>query len=126
MSMLFDQEGILELLQGLTDLELDSLDFGVIGFDSGGAVCRYNAYESSHSRVSPDQARGSQLFTELAQCMNNYMVAQQFEAAGAAGKSLDVLMDYVFSWRMRPTQVRLRLLYEESSPTRYILVRYEG
>ena len=42
----FDSPGLVERLDILTDAELDELDFGVIGFDAGGVVRRYNTFES--------------------------------------------------------------------------------
>jgi photoactive yellow protein len=66
---------------------------------------------------------GHPLFTMVAPCMNNFMVAQRFEDALASGTALDATMDYVFTLRMRPVKVTLRLLSDPSNALRYVIVR---
>lgn len=105
-----------------TDSELDALDFGVIGIDAKGIVRRYNSVESTAAGLSPQRVLGSALFTVVAPCMNNFMVAQRFEDALATGTSLDATIGYVLTLRMRPVKVKLRLLASPGSATRYVLV----
>ena len=62
------------------------------------------------------------LFTIVAPCMNNYLVAQRFEDAAAAGTSLDATIDYVLTLRMRPLKVSLRLLGLPGQALRYVMV----
>lgn len=110
-------------LDRATDEELDALDFGVIGIDGNGLVQRYNSFESKAAGLSPQRVLGNALFTVVAPCMNNFMVAQRFEDALDAGASLDVTIDYVLTFRMRPVKVQLRLLASPEQATRYVLVR---
>jgi photoactive yellow protein len=124
MPISFEQIDVLSSIEELDDTALDKLDFGVIGFSSDFIVCRYNAYESQLSGIKPDKAIGVSLFTELAQCMNNFMVAVRFEDAMSECSSLDTTIDYMFSWRMRPTKVQLRLLYSPDYSVRYVLVKH--
>ena len=42
----FTAPGLHALLDQLNADQLDQLDFGVIGFDAGSNVCRYNRHES--------------------------------------------------------------------------------
>ena len=65
---------------------------------------------------------GLPLFSVVAQCMNNYLVAQRFDDAVASGQALDVSLDFVFTLRMKPTPVRLRLLSSPSHPTQYLAI----
>ena len=109
-------------LDRCTDAELDALDFGVIGFDAEGRVRRYNRFESHAAGLSPQRVLGFPLFSVVAPCMNNYLVAQRFEDAQAAGQALDATIDYVLTLRMRPVKVRLRLLAAPAATTRYVLV----
>ena len=106
--------------------ELDELDFGVIGFDVSGMVRQYNTHESTLAGLSPERVLGHPLFTIVAPCMNNYMVAQRFEDAHQSGTSLDDTIDYVLTLRMRPVKVKLRLLSQPDSPMRYLLVKRPG
>ena len=121
-TLAFTDTGLLDQLTRATDGELDELEFGVIGFDADGLVRRYNAFESRLAGLSPPRVLGHPLFTMVAPCMNNYMVAQRFDDARGAGTSLDVTLDYVFTLRMRPTKVMLRLLSDPSSALRYVTV----
>ncbi|RYH14512.1 MAG: phosphonate transporter, partial [Alphaproteobacteria bacterium] len=98
-------------------------DFGVIGFDAGTAVRRYNAFESKAAGLSPQRVLGHALFAVVAPCMNNYLVAQRFEDAAADGSELDATIDYVLTLRMRPVKVRLRLLAAPGAAYRYVLVQ---
>lgn len=102
---------------------LDELEFGVIGFDAGTLVKVYNAYESRAAALAPSRVLDQPLFTMVAPCMNNFMVAHRFENACASGDMLDVTIDYVLTLRMRPTKVRLRLIATPMSPLRYVLVQ---
>jgi photoactive yellow protein len=75
----FDTLDILRIVDELSDDELDALEFGVIGIDKDGVVRRYNHFESKLAGLSRDRVIGSALFTVVAPCMNNFMVAQRFE-----------------------------------------------
>ena len=119
----FDESGLLNHLSALLDNELDQLDFGVIGFDAKGVVCLYNAFESEAAGLSPSRVMGQALFTVVAPCMNNYLVAQRFEDAATAEGVLDATIDYVLTLRMRPVKVRLRLLAAPGATYRYVLVQ---
>ena len=119
----FDQPDLAARLGELSDADLDDLDFGVIGIDADGVVRRYNACESKLAGLSPQRVLGHALFTTVAPCMNNFMVAQRFDDAQANGTSLDATIDYVLTLRMRPVKVKLRLLAEPGDALRHVLVR---
>ena len=119
----FNGPDLLGRLEALSDAELDELDFGVIGFDAGTAVRRYNAFESKAAGLSPARVLGHALFAVVAPCMNNYLVAQRFEDAAADGGELDATIDYVLTLRMRPVKVKLRLLAAPGAAHRYVLVQ---
>ncbi len=119
----FAGDALLKDLDRLSDEELDSLDFGVIGIDVVGAVHRYNAFESKAAGLSSARVLGQPLFTVVAPCMNNFMVAQRFDEARETASPLDATVDYVLTLRMRPVKVKLRLLAAPDSPNRYVLVQ---
>jgi len=118
----FQNTDIAEEIGVLSPGELDELDFGVIGFDRETLVRLYNAFESKAAGLSPDRVLGLPLFTVVAPCMNNFMVAHRFEEAAAAGSPLDETIDYVLTLRMRPVKVRLRLVAAPRMAMRYVLV----
>lgn len=118
----FDDPDLMALVDGATDEALDSMPFGVIGFDSQGHVRRYNRYEARAARFEQDDVFGQHVFIELAPCMNNYLVAGRFEEVSQGAGPLDTVLPYVLTFRMRPTKVRLRLLDSGEGGMRYILV----
>lgn len=122
-SLAFDQPDLATLLAELDEDECDELEFGLIGFDDGTVVRAYNRTESEFAGLSPGRVLGQPLFTSVAPCMNNFMVAQRFEDAASARQTLDVTIDYVLTLRMRPVKVQLRLLAVPGAALRYVLVR---
>jgi photoactive yellow protein len=118
----FGAPDLLDFLERSSDADLDGLDFGVIGIDAESVVRRYNAFESKAAGLSPQRVLGNPLFTVVAPCMNNYLVAQRLEDAREGGTALDDTIDYVLTLRMRPVKVRLRLLAGSTSGARYVLV----
>lgn len=118
----FTDRGLITALHTATDATLDTLDFGVIGMDNLGVVRRYNQFESAAAGLSRDRVLGHPLFTVVAPCMNNFMVAQRFEDAEADEVALDDTIPYVLTLRMRPVKVRLRLLYQPGLAQRFVLV----
>jgi photoactive yellow protein len=118
----FDEADISPRIDALDDAELDSFDFGVIGFDIDTVVRRYNTFESKAAGLASSRVVGQPLFTVVAPCMNNYLVAQRFEDATANATALDATIDYVLTLRMRPVKVSLRLLAPSDRGMRYVLV----
>ena len=125
-SLQFSQTDIGDRIDALDDSELDLLDFGVIGFDAETKVRRYNTFESRLAGLSPLRVLGNALFTAVAPCMNNFLVAQRFADAAAASENLDATIDYVFTLRMRPAKVVMRLLASPTKALRYVLVNRRG
>lgn len=122
-AIVFDMPELATLLDGCTAEQLDQLDFGVIGFALDTEVRLYNAFESQAAGLSPQRVLGQPLFTNVAPCMNNFMVAQRFDDALEQKSVLDETIDYVLTLRMRPVKVKLRLLANPGSATRYVLVQ---
>lgn len=122
LSLGFGQADVASALSDCSAAELDALDFGVIGIDAEGLVRAYNAFESKCAGLAPHRVLGHPLFTVVAPCMNNYLVAQRFEDAAADGSALDSTIDYVLTLRMRPVKVHLRLLASQGASLRYVLV----
>jgi photoactive yellow protein len=115
----FLDPGLLELLEATSVEDFDELDFGLITMDRHGVVIGYNANESIRSGIRRDRVMGRDLFVDVAPCVNNYLVAERYWSEDA----LDEQLDYVFTFRMRPTPVRLRLLAAAGSDRQYLAVR---
>jgi photoactive yellow protein len=119
----FATPGLHGHLAQMSQEELDRLDFGVIGFDGETNVCKYNQTESEAAGLTAPRVVGQPLFTNVAPCLNNFMVAQRFEDAQDDAAALDDTIDYVLTLRMRPVKVKLRLLATPGSGERYVLVQ---
>jgi photoactive yellow protein len=117
----FDQPDITKALDCLQIREFDALPFGVIALDQSGIVVAYNAAEAVRSRLTPERTIGRHFFTAVAPCCNNYMVAHRFETE----PELDATIDYVFTFKMAPQPVRLRLLRHPNAYRMYLLVDWD-
>lgn len=116
----FADERLLDLLEAASPERIDELDFGLIAMDRGGEVLGYNAFESQRAGIARERVIGRNFFVDIGPCTNNYMVAERFHS----GDDLDEEMDYVFTLRMAPTPVTLRLLARKGSARQYLAVRF--
>ena len=105
-------------LDSAAEPEIADARFGLIAMDRDGRVLAYNRFESELSGLSSERVMGKHVFSAVAPCTNNYLVAQRFESE----TELDESLDYVFTLKMRPTKVTLRLLKSAASPRMYLLV----
>jgi photoactive yellow protein len=121
-----DTADLYDQLEQLSHEGLDELEFGVIGFDNQGIVRLYNQFETSLAGMSSSRTIGQALFTTVAPCMNNFMVAQHYEDAQRQAHPLDTTVDWVFTLRMRPSKVKLRLLAKPGQAMRYVVVTRRG
>ena len=114
----FDAPDILVWLEAAADRALDGAPFGIVAMDPSGAVVAYNAYESQVSGLSAARVIGRNFFSEVGPCTNNFMVAQRFEEE----LMLDEVLPYVFTLKMKPRRVNLRLLKSPDARRQYLLV----
>lgn len=115
----FDAADLPAWLHAASSAELDELSFGVIAMARDGTVVAYNSAEALQAGLTASRVIGRHFFTSVAPCTNNYLVAHRFETEPA----LDVVMDYVFTLRMRPQPVHLRLLKSPDRPSMFLAVR---
>ena len=108
----------LQSLEAMVDSGRDALPYGVVGFAPNTTVEIYNATEARLSGLDRASVMGVPFFEAVAQCMNNFMVAQRFEDE----LEIDDIVPYVLTLRMRPTKVRLRLLASADNARRYVLI----
>jgi photoactive yellow protein len=130
----FGDPGLLDALESVPPGGIDDLGFGLIVMDRDGRVTGYNRAESELSGLPVSEVTGRNFFIEVGPCTNNYLIAQRYADAGGpdaggadAGDTdtgdLDEQRDYVFTYRMAPTPVRLRLMARRGSSRQYLAVR---
>ena len=120
--MQFNDPDLYGQLVKLNDAELDALSFGVVGMDPDGNVLQYNQAEARLAGLSKERVVGCNFFDEVAPCTNNYMVAGRFDDE----PQLDETLNYVFTLKMKPTKVVLRMLKSPGLDRQYLLVRLHG
>jgi len=86
-----------------------------------GIVQFYNRYESNLSGVDPEEAVGTNFFTELAPCSNNPLFLGRFKEGIDEG-ALDEHFTYTFTYKMRPTLVDVRL-YRDEAGNNWVLIQ---
>ena len=114
----FTAADLFDRLVAATPDELDRLPFGVVAMGPDFTVEQYNRAESELSGLTPTRVIGRNLFTSVAPCTNNFMVAHRYEAE----PEIDAVIDYVFTFRMAPRKVRLRLLKRAGVARMYLAV----
>jgi photoactive yellow protein len=118
----FEALDLLITVNQTSDSVLDEAPFGIVRMDRDSRVSLYNQWEAKLSGLSPGRVVGKLFFTEIAPCTNNYLVALRYQEEA----TLDICLDYVFSYRMRPVPVRLRLLKAEAGPRWLMVTRRDG
>lgn len=114
----FDAPDLLDMLESSLTSAFDNLPFGVITMDRDGDVVGFNEYESSRSGIDANRVLGRNFFESVGPCTNNYLIAQRFHDE----TELDETLDFVFTLRMAPTPVRLRLLARSDSQRQFLIV----
>jgi photoactive yellow protein len=115
----FDAPDLLDWLEAASADELNGLPFGLIAMARDGTVAVYNEAERRRAGLSPRRVVGRNFFMSVAPCTNNCMIAHRFESE----PEIDALLDYVFTFRMAPQRVRLRLLKHPRAGRMYLAVR---
>jgi photoactive yellow protein len=114
---------VLESLGSLTAAQADTLPFGVVKLDAKGIIQLYNRYnDENFANFGGKSVIGRNYFTEVAPCANNFIFSGRF-MRGAETGILDQVFDYVFTYKIEPTKVRVHLYHHKASGTNWIFVR---
>lgn len=119
----FVDNAILNKLGNLTRIEADNAAFGIIKLEADGKILLYNKYESILAGVPIEKAEGKNFFTDIAVCTNNRIFFGRFKEGIAQG-NLDLVFNYVFTYKMKPTNVVIHLYHDKISKTNWVFVKY--
>lgn len=109
-------------LGSLSRNDVDSFDFGAIKLDDSGKVVLVNRYQSELGCVPVPQFEGKHYFTQIAPCTNNGLFFGTFRK-GVAANSLNVTFPYTFTFKLKPTNVRVHMYRCPTSKTNWVFVQ---
>lgn len=112
---------LFNILGNLSRNDADSCDFGVIKVDDSGRIQLYNRYQSELGGVAVSTAEGKVFFTQVAPCTNNALFFGTFKKGIAAG-ALNVCFPYTFTFKMKPTNVKVHMYRDRGSGSNWIFV----
>jgi photoactive yellow protein len=107
------------MLGNLSRADADSCDFGVIKLDDTGKVVMVNRYQSELGCVPVPNFEGKHYFTQIAPCTNNGLFYGTFRK-GVAANSLNVSFPYTFTFKLKPTNVRVHMYRDPASKTNWV------
>jgi len=99
----------------------DAQPFGIVQVDDHGAIKLYNRFESEMAGVAVSAAEGRNFFTQVAPCTNNRLMFGKFKDGVAKGE-LDTEFNYTFTYKMKRTNVQIRMYRHAPSATNWVLV----
>lgn len=118
----FDRSDIDNVLNNMSDSEIDSLTFGAIELDAYGTILRYNAAESQITGRDPQAVIGKNFFKDVAPCTNKPGFRGEFDKGVRAGH-LETMFEYVFDYRMNPTKVKVLMRKALVGDTYWVFVK---
>jgi photoactive yellow protein len=112
----------LSQLASMSGSQLDALPFGVVKVDGEGNIVHMNTYEADLGGVDARGVEGRNFFTQVAPCTNNNMFLGSFKK-GVGNNDLNVLFPYTFTYKMKPTNVKVHMYRDSASGTNWVLVQ---
>lgn len=109
------------MLGNLSRADADSCDFGIVQLDDTGRVTMVNKYQSELGGVPVPQFEGKHYFTQIAPCTNNGLFYGTFKKGVAAG-TLNVMFPYTFTFKMKPTNVKVHMYRDPNSGKNFCFV----
>jgi photoactive yellow protein len=119
--MSFVSNNILDALPNISRVDADAASIGIVQVDDQGTIKLYNKWESEMADVPVPSAEGRNFFTQVAPCTNNRLFFGKFKDGVAQG-ALDAEFNYTFSYKMKPTNVQIRLFRHAPSRTNWVFV----
>jgi photoactive yellow protein len=113
---------IFQIVNSISDAELDALPYGVIQLDAEGTVLRYNACEQSLSGLSRQKVVGKNFFKQVAPCTDMQGFCGRFSAGVAAGE-LHCTFRFHFPFKNNPRDVTITMFYNATHRVTWVLVQ---
>jgi photoactive yellow protein len=113
---------MIQMVDTLSDEELDALPVGVIQLDAKGTILKYNETESHLARENAGEVVGKNFFNDVATCTR----VQEFHGRfleGVERRELNATFKYRFRFRdERVKDVTITMAYRPESETVWVFV----
>jgi photoactive yellow protein len=116
------RHSLLNVIDSMTESELDQLPHGAIQLSTDGMVLKFNAYESNLANLEKKRVIGKNFFKEVAPCTDVQEFYGRFRE-GVANKNLHVNFRYRFAFRQSPRDVTVTLFYSAITDTVWVFVK---
>ena len=110
------------VIDSLSESELDQLPHGAIQLAIDGTVLKFNAYESKLANLERKKVVGRNFFKDVAPCTDVQEFYGRFRE-GVAAKNLHVNFRYRFAFRQNPREVTVTLFYSGITDTVWVFVK---
>ncbi len=118
----FGKDDIDNVLNKLSNVEIDRLAFGAVQLDASGTILKYNAAEAGITGRNAASVIGRNFFTDVAPCTNAPNFKGVFDAGVKSGE-LNTLFEYLFDYNMAPTKVKIHMKKALSGDSYWIFVK---
>ncbi len=115
----FVPDELFGMLGNLSRADMDRCDFGVIKLDDSGKVVMVNRYQSDLGGVAIPNFENKHYFTQIAPCTNNALFFGSFKK-GVAANNLNLVFPYTFTFKMKPTNVKVHLYRDQATKTNWV------
>ncbi|MDF3821339.1 PAS domain-containing protein [Leptospira sp. 96542] len=122
--MRFVSDELLQKIQTYSPKEIDELSFGVISLDDKGIIKVFNTFESTMANVNKNEVIGKNFFIDVAPCTNNQIFYGSFKR-GVEERKMDMIFPYTFTYKMKPTPVKIHLYRGPARPTNWVFVKWK-
>ncbi len=116
------RHNLANVIDSMTESELDQLPHGAIQLSTDGIVLKFNAYESKLASLEKKRVIGKNFFKEVAPCTDVQEFYGRFRA-GVAEKKLHENFRYHFAFRQNPREVTVTLFYSGITDTVWVFVK---
>ncbi|MEO1267020.1 MAG: photoactive yellow protein [Myxococcota bacterium] len=108
-------------LANMSRAAMDAQPYGIVKVNDQGVIEVYNRWEANMAGVESSWAQGRNFFTEVAPCTNNRLIYGRFKKGVESG-NLNLSCNYTFTYKMKPTNVKLALVRDSSTGQNFVLV----
>ena len=119
----FVPDKVLNNIDRINPENADKMPFGVTQVDKEGNIKLYNSYNRDEfADFKGQDVTGKNYFTDVAPCANNFMFSGRFKR-GIENGNLNSIFDYLFTYKLAPTKVKVHLYSDANTGTHWIFVK---